>query len=91
MKDYANKAIIDGERYALWPDGTFCKLSEIKTHLHSKGAGYQEVIGIGRDDLTLKAGVIASSPISTFRTPCRAVPRLALRIRPYDILTRIKA
>lgn len=74
-------AIVDGEKYALWSDGTFCKLRDIQTHLHSKGADYIEVVGIGRDDLTLEVR-------STVRRPCRAVPRLAPRIRPYIIKSR---
>ena len=45
-----NQAIVDGERYSLWPDGNFCRINEVESYTPVLGHDYQEVIGVGRDD-----------------------------------------
>jgi len=47
---HVNQAVIEGERYALWPDGTFCRINEVDSYAPVLGHDYQEVIGVGRDD-----------------------------------------
>lgn len=55
------KAVVDGERYALWPDGTFCRIEDTGKHIPALGRNYQEVIAIGSDNLLPVCGQQASS------------------------------
>lgn len=46
----SGKVVLEGERYALWPDGTFCRINEVDRYVLALGHDYQEVIGVGCDD-----------------------------------------